>query len=123
MKNKSVIFFSKVLSGFLPVLLLWSVGVSQQEQKSPGSKLDLNNASYEEIAGLPIPPAMAEKIYDRITFQGPLKSVFELNQIAGMTPELFLLIKPLVRIEPYIPKSERERRLDEFYRTLSRWKG
>ena len=123
MKNKSVTFFSKVLSGFLPVLLMWTIGVSQQDQKSSSSKLDLNNASYEEIAGLPIPPAMAEKIYDRITFQGPLKSVFELNQIAGMTAELFLLIKPLVRIEPYIPKSERERRLDEFYRTLSRWEG
>jgi DNA uptake protein ComE-like DNA-binding protein len=86
-------------------------------------QLDLNNASFEEILKLPIPPEIAEKIYGKITFQGPLESVYELNKIEGMTAELFLKIKPLVRIVPYIPRTDREQRLEDLYYRLSRWEG
>ncbi|HFE65465.1 MAG TPA: hypothetical protein ENK14_13785, partial [Caldithrix sp.] len=90
---------------------------------SSENQLDLNNASYEEIAKLPIPPALAERIYDRITYQGAFKSVYELRRIKGMTPVLFLKIKPLVRIEPYLPKTEREERIENLYYKIDRWEG
>ncbi len=105
------------------LLILTGQGIAQEDRTNVRSKLDVNNASYEEILNLPIPPEIAEKIYSRITFQGPFKDIFELNQIEGVTPEMFLLLKSLLRIEPYLPKSERERRLDVFYRHMSRWEG
>ncbi|MBN2365551.1 MAG: hypothetical protein EH225_06120 [Calditrichaeota bacterium] len=90
---------------------------------TPENPLDLNNADYEEILRLPVPSEIAEEIYRRITFQGPLDNVYELNDIRGMTPSLFLKIKPLVRIEPYRPQSDREERLEDLYYRLSRWEG
>ncbi len=90
---------------------------------SPENPLDLNNADYEQIRQLPVPPEIAERIYLRITYQGPLDDVYELNEIKGMTPELFLKIKPLVRIEPYRPQSDREERLEDLYYRISRWEG
>ncbi|GAB4374966.1 MAG: hypothetical protein Kow0042_19990 [Calditrichia bacterium] len=97
---------------------------AREEQSNPQTaQIDINNASFEEIASLPIPREVAERIYDRVTYRGPFKSVFELRQIEGMTPELFLKIKPLVRIEPYMPKTEREERIEELYYQIDRWEG
>ncbi len=90
---------------------------------SPEHPLDLNNASYEEIAKLPIPQELAERIYYHIEYQGPFTSVYQLTQIPGMTPQLFVRIKPLVRIEPYQPVSEREERIQQLYYYLDRWEG
>ncbi len=85
--------------------------------------LDLNNAAFEEIARLPIPRDLAERIYERIQYAGPFKNVFELRNVEGMTQELLLKIKPLVRIEPFRELSEREARLNNLYFRLDRWGG
>ncbi|MEZ4762522.1 MAG: hypothetical protein R3C26_04735 [Calditrichia bacterium] len=37
---------------------------------SPDQPLDLNNASFEEILQLPLSRDLAERIYERITYQG-----------------------------------------------------
>ncbi|RMG65646.1 MAG: helix-hairpin-helix domain-containing protein, partial [Calditrichaeota bacterium] len=115
----------------LSCLLVFSTGIqgqSEQPQVAPGAyspqhQLDLNNASYEEIARLPIPAELAERIYERIDRQGPFTSVYQLLDIEGMTVPLFLKIKPLVRIEPYMPQSEREERIENLYFRLERWEG
>ena len=125
MKNFSNI--SKIIFTGLTLLLIFSgMGFSQDSTQTPYSykhQLDINNASYEEIARLPITPEMATKIYDRITYQGPLASVYDLNKIEGMTQQIFLKIKPLIRVEPYRPKTEREGRLEDLYYKLERWEG
>jgi len=90
---------------------------------TPEHQLDINNASFEEISRLPIPRELAERIYYRIEYQGPLKSVYDLNQIPGMTPEIFLKIKPLIRVEPYQARSEREVRIERLYYKLERWEA
>ncbi|RMF58396.1 MAG: hypothetical protein D6748_08805 [Calditrichaeota bacterium] len=97
-----------------------------QERATPYSQenqLDLNNATFEEIARLPIPKEIAEKIYDRIEYGGPLSSVYQLREIEGITPDILLTLKPLVRIEPFVEKSEREERIEELYFRLDRWEG
>lgn len=108
------------------LLLLVSLSPTQEAGSttySPQNQLDINNASYEEIARLPISRDLAERIYDRITYQGPLKNIYELNQIEGMTQEIFLKIKFLLQVEPYKTKSDREERLENLYYKLERWEG
>lgn len=112
-----------IKNSLIILFLCGSLLFAQQSAYSPQNQLDLNNASFEQISGLPIPITLAEEIYQRITYQGPLKSVYELNSIKGMTPELFQKIKPLVKIEPYMPKTDREQRLEELYYRLSQWEG
>ncbi len=109
---------------YLILIALWS-GHSQ-EFTTPYSydhQLDLNNATFEEIAKLPISEELAERIYDRIEYQGPFTSFYQLREIKGMTQELLLKLKPLVRIEPYEEKTEREARIEELYFQLDRWEG
>lgn len=86
-------------------------------------QLDINNAGYQDIARLPISQQLAERIYHRITYQGPLEDVYELNNVQGMTPEIFRKIMPLIRVEPYQPQTEREQRIEELYYELERWEG
>ncbi len=109
---------SAYLLGVLPV-----AGQPPTTPYSPEHPLDLNNATYEQIARLPIPRELAERIYDRIEYQGPFTSVYQLREVEGMTQELLLQLKPLVRIEPFEEKSEREERIEQLYYRLDRWEG
>ncbi|GAB4342311.1 MAG: hypothetical protein Kow0037_29570 [Calditrichia bacterium] len=106
---------------WMPVL--WAVLLWCATSFAQTGKVDLNNATYDEISRLPIPADIAEKIYDRITYQGPLESVYELREIAGITDSLFFALKPLVIIEPYRPRNEREERIENLYYQLDRWEG
>lgn len=101
-------------------------GISQEETAmvySSENQLDINNASYEEIEKLPIPREIAERIYERIQYEGPFTSVFQLREIEGVTQEILLQLRPLIRIEPYREVSERETRLSDLYYRLDRWEG
>ena len=108
------------------LITLFSVSAISQEATTPYSynnQLDINNASFEEIEKLPVSQEIAERIYDRITYQGPFSSIFELRDIEGIDQELFLKLKPLIRLEPYAAKSEREERIEDLYYKLDRWEG
>ncbi|NIV06645.1 MAG: hypothetical protein GWN61_10815, partial [candidate division Zixibacteria bacterium] len=98
--NVSMIRYSIIT--FLLVLLTGALFfLLSQENSTPYSyqnQLDINNASFEEIAKLPIPNEVAEKVYYRIQYQGWFDSFYELGDIEGMTQEMLLKIKPLVRI-------------------------
>lgn len=110
----------------LIVIGLFSISAISQETTTPYSydnQLDINNAEFEEIVKLPVTETIAEEIYARITYQGPFISIFELRDIDGINQELFLTLKPLIRIEPYVSKSEREERIEDLYYKLDRWEG
>ncbi|MEJ2634277.1 MAG: helix-hairpin-helix domain-containing protein [Calditrichia bacterium] len=124
--KKSIIRMSYIFVAIvLPLLLFFGSAAAQDSTQvyTPQHQLDINNASFEQIAILPVPESLAGKIYDRITYQGPLQSVYDLNKIAGMTPALFLKIKPLIKIEPYQQKTEREERIENLYYKLEQWEG
>ncbi|MCB0315229.1 MAG: helix-hairpin-helix domain-containing protein, partial [Calditrichaeota bacterium] len=119
---------SRYLTFVFGLMLLLSVGSCPvlAQEASPYSyenQLDINNAEYEDIARLPLPADLAEKIYDRILYQGPFTSIFQLREIEGIDQPLLLKLKPLIRIEPYMERSEREERLEELYYQLDRWGG
>lgn len=118
--------YSPVCTGILfSLILLLTAGFTQTRESvySPEHQLDINNADWEEISRLPIPTDLAEKIYYRLLYQGPFTSIYQLRQVEGMTQELFLKIKPLVRIEPFIPRGEREERIEQLYYQIERWEG
>ncbi len=128
--KKELNLTNRIWSGTLRLALLGLVLVcfanavfAQQTPYSPDHQLDLNNASFEEIQRLPIPAELAWRIYERILYQGPFKNVYELKQVKGMTQEIFLKIKPLVKVAAYRPRSDREERVERLYYQLDRWEG
>ncbi|MFZ0390539.1 MAG: helix-hairpin-helix domain-containing protein [Calditrichia bacterium] len=125
MINKNILYrFGTVL--FLICISGVSVSLAQKADSTVYSyrhQLDINNASLEEIARLPVPHSLAERIYERIQRRGELNNIYELNDIEGMTPEIFLSLKPLIRVEPFSPKTEREERVENLYYELERWEG
>ncbi|MFQ5583360.1 MAG: helix-hairpin-helix domain-containing protein, partial [Calditrichia bacterium] len=116
-------FYTIVLIVTLMLLLPFTRGYTQNSETpySLDNQLDINNASFEEISRLPVSTEVAERIYHRILYGGPLKSIYELRRIEGIDQKLFLKLKPLIRIEPFAPKSEREERIEQLYYKLDRW--
>ncbi|MEO0225552.1 MAG: helix-hairpin-helix domain-containing protein, partial [candidate division WOR-3 bacterium] len=62
--------------------------------------IDLNRASFAEIKKLPIDSTIAYNIYLWRCLYGEFQSVYELNRVDGVTPEIFGVIKPRVKIVP-----------------------
>ncbi|MCB0274738.1 MAG: helix-hairpin-helix domain-containing protein, partial [Calditrichaeota bacterium] len=123
-RDKSPGWFPRLL--IVACWLMLAPAFGQSGTPTPYSfdnQLDLNNAGYEEIARLPIEADLAERIYDHIQFSGPFESIYELNKLPGMSQQLFLKLKPLVRIEPFEEKSDREERIESLYYQLDRWSG
>lgn len=70
------------------------------------SLIDINRASIEEIAKLPLKKEDAVKIYLYIKTHGGINSIYQLLQVEGITPEKFLKIKDSIIVLP----SKRKRR-------------
>jgi DNA uptake protein ComE-like DNA-binding protein len=119
----AVFTVNKILLIILAICIISATGLPQGTPYSYDNQLDINNASFEEITRLPVSEEIAERIYDRITYQGPLGSIYQLRDIEGIDQELFLKLKPMIRIEPYMAKSEREERIEDLYYKLDRWEG
>lgn len=94
---------------------------------APGARadapVDLNSASLEEIKALPIPEDLARRIYDYRTFVRLFTSVYEINDVAGMTPEYFGVLKPLVSTMPREDIDPSIERLSASYRQVRRYLG
>ncbi|MFH1011576.1 MAG: helix-hairpin-helix domain-containing protein [bacterium] len=77
--------------------------------------LDLNRASLEQIKSLPVTDEQALAIYERLTYEGPISSIYELSELPQIDQETLLRIKPLVRVNPPSEADERQERIDEAY--------
>ena len=62
--------------------------------------VDINNATLEEIQQLPITSEQAQALYDRIYYQGPFQSIYELVLVPGIDNATLEHLKPLVEIHP-----------------------
>lgn len=85
--------------------------------------MDLNSASLEEMLTLPIPEDLALRIHDYRTYVRPFSNVYELNEIPGMTPEFFQVLKPLVSVMPPPDEDPSIARLSASYRQVRRYLG
>lgn len=113
---------------FIILFLVWgftfSPAVDNDENRHVGSnQLDINNASYEEIARLPIPADLARRIYERILFRGPFKNIFELRQLEGIDQDLFNTLKDLIRVEPFRTLTPTQEKIEQIYYRLDQWSG
>ncbi len=90
---------------------------------SDRSKVDLNSASYEEVAALPIPADLARRIIDYRTYLRYFNNVYDLMEIQGMTPEILARLKPLVETMPPPEADASIARLSASYRQVQRYLG
>jgi competence protein ComEA len=61
------------------------------------SKVDINRASVEELTKLPkVGPAMARRIIEHRTTNGPFRKVEDLTQVKGIGPKTFDELKDLI---------------------------
>ena len=82
--------------------------------------IDLNSASLEEIKELPIPPEVAQAIYDYREYRSYFESVYDLMKIKGIDAEELLVLKPLVRIEP-VRQDYLAQRMSQTQRAIRSW--
>jgi len=114
--NKLKYIFTIILS------LILFFNISAQEY-SKQNQLDINNATFEQIQKLPIPVEIAQLLHERILYKGDFTSIYQLKEIDGIDQQLLNTLKPLIRIEPFRPKSSREEKIEEIYYQLDRWSG
>ncbi|MCK9995562.1 MAG: helix-hairpin-helix domain-containing protein [Candidatus Krumholzibacteria bacterium] len=93
------------------------------DQQGRVEPMNLNSASLEEMLTLPIPQDLARRIHDYRTFVRPFANVYELNEIPGMTPEFFQILKPLVSVMPPDDEDPSIARLSASYRQVRRYLG
>ena len=84
--------------------------------------LDLNKATREEIDALPVAPEVAQGIWEYREFVDWYGSVEDLLHVPGLTPEVLLTLRPLVKILPVERSEEMQRKDDLFYR-FEWWEG
>lgn len=66
-----------------------------------GRRIDLNRASLEDLTLLPrIGPALAGRIVEDRTKNGPLERVEDLVRVRGIGPKMLERLRPLVRVDP-----------------------
>lgn len=66
---------------------------------SPGTPLDLNTATLEQLDDLPgVGPVLARRIIDYRTEHGGFRSVEQLQDVSGIGARRFADLKPLVRV-------------------------
>ncbi len=59
-----------------------------------GRLVDLNRATREEIAALPLPPDVAEALWERREFVDFFRDLSDVAEVEGMTPELLAAPDP-----------------------------
>ncbi len=86
-------------------------------------QLDLNQASFEEIARLPISEEDARTIWNHREYRAYFSSIYELRKLPGITQEEFNRVKPLVKIVPVLIEDEELVRTNEIYYRIRQWEA
>ncbi|MCF7796930.1 MAG: helix-hairpin-helix domain-containing protein [Lentisphaeria bacterium] len=83
-------------------------------------RVDINNASLDEIMELPITTQQAQALYDRVYYQGPFLSLYEISLVESIDAETLERLKPLIVIRPLVVTGEKSR-LQDTYRKVEQW--
>jgi DNA uptake protein ComE-like DNA-binding protein len=84
-------------------------------------RLDLNRATRDEIAALPIPPEVAQKIWEYRTYNRYFRSIYDVAEVEGVTPEILATLRPLVSTMPPDAKEEEFERYDASFRQVQQF--
>ncbi|MCD6206049.1 MAG: helix-hairpin-helix domain-containing protein [Candidatus Marinimicrobia bacterium] len=89
-------------------------------QANVPEKIDLNTASQEEIANLPLTEKQIEDILDYRTYIGPFKSIYDLRKIDSIDYDTFLKLKQLTSLSPLFLDESHQRVEDNYYK-VEQW--
>lgn len=103
---------------WMTALMLAAVPAAQATSASAG-KLDLNQATLEQIRGLPVSEELARAIVDYRTFVRFFGNVYDLMEVEGMTAADLAALKPLVMTLPPPPADAGMARLAASYEQVS----
>jgi DNA uptake protein ComE-like DNA-binding protein len=103
----------------LLVLAATAAGASDLSQ----GRMDLNQASLEEILTLPVPEEVARRIWEHRTYVRYFGNIYELREIEGLTADMLDSLKPLVATIPPDPADASVARLAASYRQVSNFLG
>ena len=81
-------------------------------------KLDLNRATLEQIIALPIPEAVARAIHEHRSYVRYFRSLYDVGEVPGVTPEILAVLRPLVAVMPPDPKDDVFQRYDASFRQV-----
>jgi DNA uptake protein ComE-like DNA-binding protein len=104
-------------------LLCLGAALAAAQVAPAGGKIDLNAATLEQVLALPIPADVARAIIDHRDDVSYFGSVYDLNEVAGMTPALLAVLKPLVSTLPPPPPDPAIQRLTSSYRQVRNFLG
>ncbi|NOX89446.1 MAG: helix-hairpin-helix domain-containing protein [Calditrichaeota bacterium] len=110
----------QIFSRILTLLMIFTLFLLPAKSRA-AEKLDLNRASYDEIAALPVSEKIARELYERIEYQGYFTSIYQLRDIPGMDVGTFNKLKDLVKIVPVKSESKVQERIERIYYRLERW--
>ena len=110
----------RTMLGFAALLLMC---VALAPPAGAATQLDLNRASLEEIAKLPISEDDARAIWEYKEYHTYFASVYDLLEVEGITPEDLTVLKPLVRIVPVPVQDEELRRVNDIYFRIRQWEA
>lgn len=109
-------------TGFLVLLVgLWLA--APPPCAAAGEQLDLNRATLEEIMQLPISEEDARTLWYYKEYRNYYSSIYDLLKLPGITQKEFLVIKPLVRINPIPIEDEELRRVNDIYYRIRQWEA
>lgn len=77
--------------------------------------LDLNRASLEQLRALPLTTAQADAVWQRLLYEGPFQSLYELRDLPEIDAVTLAALRDLVRVDPPRPSEERMRRIEDAY--------
>jgi hypothetical protein len=80
-------------------------------------KVPINMAALEELQTLPLTLNETEALYEYVTLQGPVKSIYDLMQVEGFSAETIQKLRPLISLE-LEKESQSDFQLDDNYRKI-----
>ncbi|GAB4184560.1 MAG: hypothetical protein Kow00108_22110 [Calditrichia bacterium] len=103
------------------VIFLFIMLIGSATGQTP--KVDINNATKEELQSLPITTEQADALHKRVLYEGPFESIYEILELPEFNPETLKKIRDLIIVNPYGKKSDWEQRVEQLLYQMERWEG
>lgn len=84
------------------------------------SQIDINNASLDDFAELPLTDEQTQAVYEYVQYHGPLESIYELVNVRGLSNSDLQKLKSLIELKPD-ENALTNTRLEDQYRKVENW--
>ena len=102
----------KLFNIFFLILFLLPIGLMA------GEKIDINNASPDELRQLPVPEESILLLEEFLLYHGEFTSIYQIRDIEGISYEDFLVLKNMLAIFPKISSDITANKIEDRYYRL-----